>query len=152
MILRTLRPGPNWDSNPRPSPTIYLYLTAPARTSCLPICEWSDYKSLCAADELVLVEEHDVSDSDLQLVYVLHEVESALLQPLEVRRRPDPHRHLKYSQVIRETTYILLKVAGLFAIFSKCDEVLFRFSITQKSDSDSSLYAKTLPKNLSRVL
>ena len=64
------------------------------RGECLPVSQGGDDKSLCAAQELILVDEVYISDGDLTLVCVLVEVEPSLLLPLKVCWRLDVHLDL----------------------------------------------------------
>ena len=60
----------------------------------IPVSERCDDKTFGAAQELVHVVEFDIRDANQTPVLVLFEVETSLLEPLEVEHRLDVHLHL----------------------------------------------------------
>lgn len=64
-----------------------------------PVSEWSDDKTLCAAQVLVLIGERDISDGYPRFVYVFLEVKATLFQPLKVIRRSHVEATLINSQI-----------------------------------------------------
>lgn len=53
----------------------------------LPVGQRGDYKTVSAAQELILINEVNISDGHNDLIQVLLEVKSALLQPFKVISR-----------------------------------------------------------------
>ena len=64
------------------------------KSDVAPVSQWSDHQSLCAAKELVLINELYICDPYQTFVHILVEVEPTLFQPLEVRWRFDVHPNL----------------------------------------------------------
>ena len=56
-----------------------------------PISQGSDDQSVCTTQELILIAEINISDGDDAFIFILLEVESWLLQPLEVLWWLDVH-------------------------------------------------------------
>jgi len=69
-------------------------LTHTVDTSKLPVSEWRDDKPICTSQKLVLIDGVHITDGNNAFVVIFTEVESCLLQPLKVLRRPDLHAHL----------------------------------------------------------
>lgn len=71
-----------------------------------PVSEWSDDKTLCAAQVLVLIGERDISDGYPRFVYVFLEVKATLFQPLKVIRRSHVEATLKTVRSMKSQDFV----------------------------------------------